>query len=173
MKTRLLLSFLILASIPSFAQLSINETINYIDKKILETADLQRTYNDQYTYTLSGLDFGTDAGNKDKVIMGYNRKFSDNTSDELQYIFDPTHISSVEMSVDSYKDAVGLITVRMIGKTLISKQRINGTVTDTNKEFFTFPYLRTDPLNFERLKKALFHLKELYAAKKGPDPFAN
>ena len=173
MKTKLTLAFLMLLSFKGFSQLSTNETINYLDKKLAECEDLQRTYNDEYTYIITGLSFGIDGSNASKVILSYNRKFSDGTADELQYIFDPTHISEVVMKEDSYKDAVGMIALRFTGKTMITKQRVNGKVTDTPGDAFTFPYLRTEPINFERFKKALMHLKSLYAAKKGTDPFAN
>ena len=173
MKTRLILSFLLLFSLKSFGQLTLSETINYIDKKLKETTDLKRTYNDQYTYILSGLGLGIDASNKDKVILSYNRKFSDGNSDELQYIFDPTHISTVVIKTDTYKDAVGMIGLNFIGETSITKQRSSGKVTDHITTGFTLPYLRTDPLNFERMKKAFMLLKQLYEAKKAPDPFAN
>ncbi|WP_316766484.1 hypothetical protein [Pedobacter frigiditerrae] len=173
MKAKLILSILLLVSITSSAQLTLNETINYIDKKLKETEDLKRTYNDQFTYVLSGLGLGIDGSNKDKVILSYNRKFSDGTSDELQYIFDPTHISDVLLISDTYKDAVGMVNLKFVGETSITKQRINGKVTDTTTSGFTLPYLRTDPLNYERLKKAFILLKQLYAAKKAPDPFAN
>ena len=147
--------------------------IEQVDKKLKECEDLQRTFNDQYTYIVTELDFGIDAENKDKVILGYNRKFSDGTSDELQYIFNPVHISVLVDKQDNYKDALGMIGMSFMDKTMITKQRTNGKVTDKIGSGFTFPYLKTDPLNFERLKKAFLHLKELYIEKKGLDPFAN
>jgi hypothetical protein len=174
MKSKLLFAAFLLCSIHTFAQqLSINETIAYLDKKLNETAELQRTFNDKFTYRPTKMGIGYQAGNRDKLILYYTRTFSDNTTDDLQYIFDPTHISTINISQDSYKDAVGMIAISFVSKTVIYKQKANGNVTDVNKDSFLIPYLNVDPLNFERIKRAFFHLKELYAGKKAPDPFAN
>jgi len=172
MKIKLTLLFLLLFSIKSFAQLSLSETISYIDNKLKETADLKRTYNSQYTYILSGLKFSTHSTNKNKVVLSFNRAFSDNTSDELQYIFDPTHISEVTIKSDTNTEAVGMMVVRFVGETVIDRQKAT-KLTETTTKSFTFPYLRTDKLNAERLIKAFLLLKDLYNAKKSPDPFLN
>lgn len=172
MKIKLAFFFLLFLSLKSSAQLSLSETISYIDNKLKETADLKRTYNSQYTYILSGLKFSTYPANKNKVMLSFSRAFSDNTSDELQYIFDPTHISEVAIKSDTNTEAVGMMVVRFIGETAIDRQKTS-KLTETTTTSFTFPYLRTDKLNAERLIKAFLLLRDLYKAKKTPDPFLN
>ncbi len=162
-----------MTSMATFAQLSGAETISYIQKKMIETAELRRIFNSSLSYQPVELVFGYDAASKDKLILGYKRKFSNNNSDELQYIFDPSHISSVDLYVDTVAQVVGMVDIKFIGKTVIFRQRTNGEVKDVSQSAFLIPFLKIDPLNFQRLKMALFHLKEIYAGKKGPDPFAN
>lgn len=168
------LTFLILPffAFKSFGQLSLSETINYIDNKLKETSDLKRTYNAQYTYILSGLKFSTYATNKNKVSLSFSRAFSDNTKDELQYIFDPTHISEITIGSDANTEAVGMLILNFIGQTVIYRQK-GSKLTEITTSSVTFPYLKTDKLNAERLIKAFLLLKDLYKAKKGPDPFVN
>lgn len=170
--TRLVFLILPFFAFKSFGQLSLSETINYIDNKLKETSDLKRTYSSQYTYILSGLKFSAYAGNKNKVVLSYNRAFSDNTNDEFQYIFDPTHLSDVTIKSVADEDAVGLLLLNFNKETVIQRQKSN-KLNETTKNVLPFPYLKTDKLNAERLTKAFLLLKDLYKAKKGADPFAS
>lgn len=175
MKTKLLIFAFTLISTASFAQLSVNETINYIQKKLRETKDFTRTFDDKYTYRISEIDFGRDKENANKLILQYTRMFSDKTSDKLQYIFDVTHLSNVSLSTSdaTTEEVIGMINLSFVGNTVLFKKLNQGSMDESNKTSFLMPFFRVDPLNFERLKKAFFHLKETYAGMKAPDPFAN
>lgn len=175
MKFRLLfLAFTLIATTSFAQQLSIDETINYIQKKARETKDLSRTYNDKLTYRISDVGFGRDKENVNKVILQYTRNFSDNTTDKLQYIFDVTHLSSLSLTSDpTTTEVVGMLDMKFVGNSVLLKKSTNGNVEDSNKSSFLMPYFKIDPLNFQRLKLAFDHLKESFAAKKAPDPFAN
>lgn len=168
------LAFLILPffAFKSFGQLSLTETITYLDNKLKETSDLKRTYSSQYTYILSGLKFSAYAGNKNKVELSYKRAFSDNTNDEFKYIFDPTDISEITVKSVADEDAVGLLLLNFTKETVIEKQK-SDKLKERTKNVLPFPYLKTDKLNAERLTKAFLLLKDLYKAKKGSDPFAS
>jgi len=170
---RIILFFLLLSSIQGRAQLNTRETVEYIDQRFKYLTNLQRTYYPGLSYRLSDLAIGADARNMAKIIIGYTRNNSDKTVEDLQYVFDPTHITTITASSDASDDTIGLIEIKFLGNTVLAKSRKLGEVTDTNKTSFIFPYLRTEPLEFERIKAAFLNLKKLYSLKKTPDPFAN
>jgi hypothetical protein len=172
MKFKLLLSFLLLLSLQGFSQLSQQATINYIDDKMNECADLRYTTSSTSFYRLAKIDFALLKDDNSKLIVNITQNNSDNTVDEIQYIFDPTHISSISY-ITASNDAVDLIAVQTTGKTVIKIIKKSGSFTESNENYFIVPYLNVDPLNKERIKKAFLLLKKYYVAKKGNDPFAN
>jgi hypothetical protein len=172
MKFKLLLAFLLLLSIQGFSQLSEQGTINYIDDKMNECADLRYTVSSTSYYRLAKIEFGLLKNDNAKLILNITQNYSDNTIEDVQYIFDPTHISSISY-ITASNDAIDLIAVQTTGKTVIKIVKKSGTFTESNENYFIVPYLNVDPLNKERIKKAFLLLKKYYVAKKGNDPFAN
>lgn len=174
MKIKLLLFFLILFSIKGFGQLSFDGTVNYIESKMNECDGLRWTYYTPSFYRYSKLQFGVRADDKSKLVINLTKTYTDDDVEEVQYIFDPTHIKDFSYYTNSTEqNPTELINIQMNGSTVIIVTKKNGTLTETNKTFFSVPYLKLDPLNKERMRQAFLLLKKLAVAKKGSDPFAN
>ena len=174
MKFKLLLSFLLLLSTQVFGQLSFDGTVNYIEDKMNECDGLRWTYSSPSFYRYSKLQFGVRSDDKSKLIINLTRTYADESVEEVQYIFDPTHIKTFAyQSNTSELTPTELIYVYMNGSTVIVITKKNGVQTETNSASFVIPYLKYDPLNKERMSMAFLLLKKLAIAKKGSDPFAN
>jgi hypothetical protein len=168
------------------------ETIRYIDKKVKETVGLwyfsptakQRLFVEDSSIVL----------NSDGSVRVFQRR-SDQTEDNCKQTlddaitFDPATISSIEFDpVDS--SSRGAINIKLTGKSgrveatnraptlrnretgrcynyVWERSSWDGTTTDSP----WIPFLKSDPTNFEKLKKALLHLRDL--AKAEDDPFSD
>ncbi|MFI5453107.1 hypothetical protein ACHMWN_13225 [Pedobacter sp. UC225_61] len=174
MKFKMLFSFLVLFSINGFSQLSYDGTIDYIETKMNECDGLRWTYSTPSYYRFSKLEFGVRSDDKSKLIINLTRTYENGTVEDVQYIFDPTHIKGFGYYTHSgEQNPTELIDVQMNGNTAIIINRKNGTQTEKNDWHFYIPYLKLDPLNKERMRQAFLLLKKLAVAKKGSDPFAN
>ena len=172
MKFKLLFLFFIFTSVGSFAQLSIDGTLIYLTEKTNECADLKSTYNNPLYYRMTDLRLAYNSGDPTKIIFEITKMYSTGSKEEEQYIFDPSQIKSFSYTTNSL-DAVDFITLQMIGSTVVVTKKQDGAVRVSNASSFKVPYLKVDPLNQERMRKAFLHLRKLYEAKKGTDPFAN
>jgi hypothetical protein len=172
MKFRLLLIILISFSFRSVAQLSTDETIIYIEDKINECADLTHTYESPKYYRINNLRFGYSSTEKNKLVFQITKFWSIGAKTTTQYIFDPSQINSF-FDFSNAHDAIYFLSVDMIGATVIVRTEQNGTLKETNSSSFKIPFLKFNTLDSQRLRKALLHLKKIYTAKKGADPFAN
>ena len=171
----ILIPFLFLV-LPVFAfaqQLSRSETISYINKRIAHTTLYNLYYSDQLTYIISSTQLKLSPANKGKISLSYYRRYSNGQSDLLEYIFDPIQIARVTTNPDVSDNPVGMVAARMVDKTILLKLTVNGNVQESNVDYILVPYLRTNPLNAERITKALMHLKKTSEALKPLDPFVN
>lgn len=158
----------------SNAQLTRSETIKYIHDKINDTEFLKRTYDSQFTYTLTDLSFKTSTTYPNKIVLAYKRNFSDNTSDFQEYTFLPQYISSFEKYTEKAGDAVGLMKVVFTGANVGDYfKSTNSNIKYSSNNFLIIPYLQGDPIHYERLTKALQHLKTISLEILGNDPFVN
>ncbi|RZL54297.1 MAG: hypothetical protein EOO93_20185 [Pedobacter sp.] len=126
------------------------------------------------TYTISNTSFGVSNKYKNKVTFSFDRKFTNGSSDRLVRSFDPTHIVDIVPGEVVKNDAVGFVRISLLGETFISWQKTVGLPEKYSyQSSFTFPFLIAESINFERVKKALLHLKKLYVDSKLRDPFVN
>ncbi|MEE1885618.1 hypothetical protein [Pedobacter flavus] len=174
MKYFILSCFILCSVLNSHAQLTRSETIKYIHDKINDTEFLKRTYDSQFTYTLTDLSFKTSSSQPNKIVLSYKRNFSDNTIDYQEFTLLPQYISSFEKSTEKAGDAVGLMKVIFTGPNVASYfKSTNSTIYYTSKNHIFIPYLQGDPIHYERLMKALQHLKTISLEILGNDPFVN
>lgn len=175
MKKFFILAIVMLCSTMSFSQaLTKLQTLDYLNTKLNETADLSRHYNAESTYTVSNVKIKTDPYDRNKVVVSFNRKFSTGEKDLLEYIFDPTYISLVQAYSNTYNDALGLMQVKLSAAIVILRQTYSsGSLKIVNQESLSIPYFSSEKINTERLEKALQHLKKLFIESKERDPFLN
>lgn len=153
--------------------LSRSETISYIGARLAESQDLVIHFNNETTYNISNAKCWENPKYPGKVCFSYDRVFSTGSKDFLEYIFDPTHIVSTSPISNSFDDACGLISVNLVGETLILKQYTAGVPKPLYGNSFVFPYLSAEKLNVERVQKAFLHLKKIFTEQKPRDPFLN
>ncbi|MFI5453106.1 hypothetical protein ACHMWN_13220 [Pedobacter sp. UC225_61] len=171
---RIILVFFLFFTFPAFSQqLNKSETIKYLNTRLSETKELEIYYNADRKYTISNTSFYESSKYKNKVVLSYTRNFLDGFVDQLEYIFDPLHISSLGTPPTTYNEAVGKMPITLIGQTLIVKQTTNGKIKYSDQNTVYFPFLRSEKLNTERVQKAFLHLKKLYQDTKPLDPFLN
>lgn len=194
MKKLNIIFLIILLPIFSFAQdkatLTKNETINYLNKKMKENIGHYKTPKGG-TFKVYFLDssFGTENDLVELSSYRSNYTSKNYNCDYYQYKnfdrFNPAHIISIE-SVETVKsEPLGIIKVILVSKTGIQtllsyayQNRENdgscfNLEENSNKEYsvqeVNFPFLKGDPTNFNKIKKALEHLRNLY--KNEDDPF--
>lgn len=196
MKKQILLGLIFLITINSFAQdkasLTKEETINYLNKKVQECEGHFRTpdgmkeamYYRDLSFKLEG----------DKVVLEI---FSSNFSEYKNYYsyfervtyqyFNPAHIISITESTTNKNEPIGIIVIKFSSNSCLSKQKVSwfkyrDEWDDSGKGFGNhdgiktysknevgFIYLSTDSSNFNKIKKALEYLRDLYKAE--DDPF--
>lgn len=173
MKRFFILSILIAISSNLLAQdLTKDQTITYLSEKIRETEDLKRTYSSEYTFTHVEIQFKKSTNNPNRVYFQYKRNFSDNTKDISKYEFFPQYIESVVKNDGKPGDAVAYLEVNFTGKNAISE--FTGTLGKYQKSSIKtlyIPYLIADALHYERISKALLHLRDVTIATMEPDIF--
>jgi hypothetical protein len=188
---RKFLLFILAMTIAAFAvaqsAVSKAETIDYIKKRVTETRGYQLIWEDGTTHFINDVYFSETSATYEngKYNMRYNYK--DNSWYYNSYSFKPEFIISVTegSSNTASNSSVGFIAIKF-SNTLVKKKVLyyyhNGSnfVNDygfsskeqenKNVDIVFLPYLKQDPTAFERIKKAIMHLKELC---KSNDPFAN
>lgn len=197
MKTKIYLFIAVIAflSVSASAQkemLTKQETINYIDKKIKESEGLWyyspsfKKNLVQETITFSGNGDGTV-----KIDSTRSTKMEANCkeSTSVTFRFKPETIASVELESPDTSSR-GTIIIKLIGKTarvttnLYGPAQINsetgeclnyrsrtGSDSGSTVDNVWVSFLITDPTNFDKLRKAFMHLRDL--AKAEDDPFGN
>lgn len=173
MRILYILLLITFCSLKGYSQLTKSETIKYLNTRIAETKGLVIHYNQERTYTMSNFSLFESTKYKNKLILSYSRTFADGAADQLEYAFDPTHITGFIVPKVNYDDAVGTVQVQFAGLVLITKQTTKGSVRYLDGDKFIVPFLRAEQLNEERVKKALMHLKKLYQDATPLDPFVN
>jgi hypothetical protein len=174
------------------------ETVNYLNKKIKEIIGYYRTpvgtserlyfWSSEFVNDTKGVKITTQRSNYVNSSAGdqqsnYNVKYNYTT-------FNPAQISSITLAADQYSsDPVGVITITLTAQTAIDIQTANGygyyrTRNDGSvyyydwketdrKQYYvnqiSMPYLKSDGTNFDKIRKALEHLRNL--AKAEDDPF--
>jgi len=194
MKKEIFLYLLLLTSFSSFAQektmLTKEETINYINKKLKECEGHFRT-PDGSAFTggvakkmhYTSLSFNADGDRVSLSINSSNYSERKYTSDYFERYttqqFNPSQILSITEGASDKSEPLGIIIIKFISNSCISKQNVywygsdgfgnhDGTKTFSVKES-GLVFLSADPSNFNKIKKALEHLRDMYKA--GDDPF--
>lgn len=179
----------------SFAQgatLTKEETVNYINKKLAECDGHKKTVADgSRTPTIKSLrislsDAGLVTGTMEREDMN---KAADCPRYKLYnyYKFNLLHITSIELDKNyNENEAVGTIKINLLPRTghvtmttEAYSRVLVGRCTDwkefdrkeeTVSQVYIY-YLKGDPTNFNKIKKALEYLRDL--AKAEDDPFGN
>ena len=171
-------------------ELTNEETVNYLNKKLSEVNEQWIVENNGSRQFIKWLN----VKNQDSEISirdtRENRITNDHTcgdwEKEQSYDFNPTQISEITDSPLKTEQPIGYVQIKLIAKT--AKYRMVFKVIETkndgsnrscnywvnkndDREFYEYifiPYLKTDPTNFNKIKKAFEHLKKLSAS---DDPF--
>jgi hypothetical protein len=198
MKKQVLIVLLVISSLSLFAQdkvaLTKEETVNYINKKMIEVCSQWVTDRSNSREYISEAYVSI---TKDCNLYFSNKranKSSDFTcgdwTKERKYIFNPAHIVDITDEELPTNQALGFIKVKLIsltGKLQTEHKMVvritnprheqynqcnyNKVIDDTSEscQFVYIPYLKSDPTNFNKIKKAFEHLKDL--CKSEDDPF--
>lgn len=156
----------------SSAQLTFSQTITYLENIAKNTENLTKKYDEKYTYRITKTKFGTYKTDPKKVLFEYTREFSDNTSDLIQFIFNPKYIESFTKDTETTINGFNFATIKLSGNFVLKVVK-QSDVKDYTQNTFSFPYIAGDKLVFERLKAAFLHLKSNSLAQDTLDPFAN
>lgn len=199
MKKQFILILLLASSFLLYAQekatLTKEETANYINKKMKEVGSQWITENTGAREFITGIsvsikdcDLEIRDMRKNKVPdQKINCGDWDKTTD---YILNPAHIDEISEYELSASQSLGYLKIRLISSTgkihklqtqvvlVTNPQRYDYNRCNYSKEiensresckFVYIPFLKSDPTNFNKLKKALEHLKALCKAE--DDPF--
>lgn len=178
------------------ATLTKEETINYLSKKAGEVVNNKRTASDGYTRYMLRHNVSLSA---ESVVIYFKRSshlqkaYNDCSYyyQENWQTFNPAHIIDITNEPSKNGEVLGVVTIKLISKTGNTKFEVVGsgpnryfqdsarycnccedkyepTVVNPT-EYIYFSYLSSDPTNFNKIKKALEHLKNLYKAE--DDPF--
>ncbi|MHC1774163.1 MAG: hypothetical protein AB9834_02000 [Lentimicrobium sp.] len=95
-----------------------------------------------------------------------NSQNIDYTNAIVIYEFKPIHIQSIEMSKRALNDPVGLIVIKLSGKTgkqssEFEERLVQDRFEQNSSDEMLLPFLQSDTENFNKIKKALEHLKVL------------
>jgi hypothetical protein len=160
-------------SLTGFSQLTKSETIKYLNTRLEEAKGLSVHYNGERQYIISNTSVYESTTYPNRICFAFTRTFTDGAIDRLENIFDPTHLLSFNPISTNYDDAVKMLSVNFEKPTFIIKQTTNGRIRYLDGKLMGFPFLTTEPLNVERMQKALLHLRKLYQDAKPLDPFLN
>lgn len=189
--TILAVCFSIATSFAQNATLTKEETVNYINKKLAECTSYKKTTSDGVTLTieyerisLSDANLITKSTKRSRMVNG-----NDCPRNELYNYdkFNVVHIVGIELD-KNYDDseAIGTIKIKLLPKTghltwtsEAYTRVLMGRCTDwkeVDRQEMTVSeirmyYLKGDPTNFNKIKKALEYLRDL--AKAEDDPFGN
>lgn len=172
------------------------ETINYLSKKAGEVINNKRTASDGYTRYM--LEHTIRLSGENVVVYFKRSSHLESPRNDCSYYyqenwqtFNPAHIVEIIDESNKSGEVLGAVKIKLISKTGNSKFEIvtrkgNGypqasalycdccqsnyqpsIVNPT--EYIYITYLSSDPSNFNKIKKALEHLRDLYKAE--DDPF--
>ncbi len=182
-----ILSMTITAIAVAQSALSKEETIDYIKKRVTETSGYQLTWANGTTEFIHDVYFSETWAIYENGKYNMRYSYKDNSWYHNRYDFKPEFITSVieGSSNTASNSSVGFIAIKF-SNTLVKKKvhyyYHNGSnflndygfsskeQENKNVDIVFLPYLKQDPTAFERIKKAIMHLKELC---KSNDPFAN
>lgn len=188
---RVLIFFLILsaAALNMYAQTTptLSETIAYIDKRVKETQGHQVKWKSGKLDYLVEASFYSSSSLYKIGKYRYLYQSKDNNWASHYFTFKPEHISSVtEGSTNTTADSpVGFITINFANNLVKQDSRnwyhnggiysdegsfINSYSTQGNVSHLFIPYLKQDATAFDRISKAIMHLKKL---SQKDDPFAD
>ncbi len=167
-----LLLLFFFASKPASAQLTFNDTVIYLESCASNIENLTKKYDDTYTYRITDIGLGTYKDDPKKLLFEYTRKFSDNTEDKIQFIFNPKYIESYSKETELSTNGFHFATIKLSGNFVLKVVK-QSSVKDYTQDSFSFPYIAGDPLAFERMKAAFHSLKLKSLVKDTDDPFAN
>ena len=189
MRVLIFISFLFTAALNTYAQTSptLSETIAYIDKRVKETQGHQVKWKSGINEYLVESAFYSSSSIYRIGKYRYLYITKDNTWASHYFTFKPEHISSVtEGSTNTTSDSpVGFITINFANNLVKQDSRNwyhNGSIysdqvsfnnrysTQGNVSHLYIPYLKQDATAFDRISKAIMHLKKL---SQKDDPFAD
>ena len=182
--------FLSICTVTSNAQTSptLYETIEYIDKRVKETQGHQVKWKSGTHEYLVEASFFTGSSVYKIGKYRYLYQSKDNTWASHYFTFKPEHISSVvDGSSNTTSDSpVGFITINFSNNLVKQDSRNwyhNGNAYAVGDHYFNnsyakqgnvshmyIPYLKQDATAFDRISKAIMHLKKL---SQKHDPFAD
>lgn len=173
MKRYFVLAVLVIMSSNLFAQnLTKDQTITYILEKLKETENLRRTQDAENKFTHFNIQFKKSPTNPNRIIFQYQRNFEDKCKDKIKFEFFPQYIKSVEKYSATTGDAVAYLVVRFTGRNAVYESTDEDQqVIKVAANSMLIPYLIADALHYERISKALLHLRDVTIASMAPDPF--
>lgn len=199
MKRALLLCILTLLIVSLFAQdkasLTKEETAKYINKKMDEVSNQWITEKDNVREYITGVYVGIKDCNLE-IKSSRKNKAPDNNINcgdreiGAAYDFNPAHIVEITDYILPTNQPLGYIKIKLISTTgklhstltevvlVTNPQRYDYNRCNYSKEIYNkrescqyvyIPYLKSDPTNFNKLKKAFEYLRDLCKAE--DDPF--
>lgn len=160
---------------------SLEVTYAYINKKAQEANGHYR-YHMDYTETESAKYIYSDISvshipKTNEIQIKYNRISQKEgfNSDKWHFEFKPIHIQSIEIAKRALNDPVGIIVIKLNGKTgkesiEFEERLVKDRFEQNSSDEMLLPFLQSDTDNFNKIKKALEHLKVL-SKEEEFDPF--
>ena len=172
-------------------ELTKEETVTYLNKKLDEVQEQWIVENNGSKQFIKWINVKNQDSELSISDNRENRITNDHTcgdwEKEQSYDFNPAQISEITDSTLKTEQPLGYVQIKLIAKTAKSRmvfkviytrddgsnRTCNYWKNDTDNrdfsEYVFIPYLKTDPSNFNKIKKAFEHLKKLSAA--SDDPF--
>ncbi|WP_448697575.1 hypothetical protein ACFGVR_12780 [Mucilaginibacter sp. AW1-3] len=182
MKKHLLICLLSVVTMGASAQnaaLTKDETISYINKKVVEATDHAIQFTNM-SLTIIDASFSK-ASKEGYITLTYKRIGDSQWQDDYRtVVFNPAHIVNIVAEGDEVRTTspVSNVVLKLVGKTASYTRRVRNhgayywqSPTEESLSSINVPFLQSDPTNFGKLKKALEYLKTLCKAE--DDPFAN
>ena len=167
------------------------ETIIYLSNKLNEVKEhsIAEKFGPKPKQFIEGLYINSIDSELDIIEKRTNRINNDHScgdwNKEQSYVFNPNQISEINELHIPNEQSLGYLQIKLISKSVKYRSffemfggRSNCEHWDYNNNNRSFtdsiviPYLKSDPTNFNKLKKAFEHLKKL-SAQSDDDPFSN
>jgi hypothetical protein len=154
------------------ATLTKGETIEYLNKKLKSTIGYDFHNVNGYIGNISDAQVSKDG---EDIKISYTYSKSNKTWNTFK--FNPGRISSITYAENKTSSSINELFINLIGNVCITARGDgiyynNKTPVTTNAiSYARFLYLKADPEEFNKIKKAFLYLKSLYKAE--DDPFAN
>lgn len=154
------------------AMLTKEETINYLQKKLLEVEGREQIF--EHNSILVRNKYHTPSITMNGSSVKVTLFISNNEGEKPRFAideFNPAYIARVEVLKPKLDEGIGSVAIlfdrRVVKRT--DQFMFDGRPRDVG--FVYIPYYATIPQNGERMMKALLHLRDL--AKAEEDPFGN